>query len=193
MSTHRSPTRRLTDAVVAAAVRYEGPNGRAWATLEAEVVERCRVQLGWRTAGEAERDAVDLAVADACLWLRDTAVFGGAWRPDGGASLVGSAVRHARLRLVHHRRYIVRVRPPEELLVDDLDDVEADDDPAGTVEAAAQLDAFRAHVGESTWRLAAGQAAGWTLDELAAVHGVGVRGAATRLWRGRRSWSEHGW
>lgn len=179
--------------MTAAAVRYEGPTSRAWQQLETEVVDRCRTQLGWHRAGDAERDVIDLAVADACLWLRDVALLGGRWRSDGGATLIGSAVRYARLRLVHHRRYVPPDRPHQELLVEHFDDLCADDDPAATVEAAARLDAFRDLVGDDVWELAAAQAAGWTLDELAEVHGTGVRGLATQLWRGRRSWARRGW
>lgn len=195
MLTRAQPSQRQLDEAVAAAVRYEGTAGRAWSRLEAEVIDRCRSVLGWWRASAAQRDVIDLAVADACLWLRDVAVLGGAWDAARGATLVGSAVRYARLRLTHHARSRSADRPSSEIPVDPalFDGLEGGSDPAETVEAAEKIDAFRVHAGEAAWRFAAGQAAGWTLGELADAYDVGVRGLATRLWRARSSFSRSGW
>ena len=172
------------DAAAAAAVRAQGGHGPAWAMLEERLVATCLARLG----GD---ELVPLAVAEAVVWVRDQAVLNGLWDPYLGATLTGTALRRARLRLAHHRRSRRRWR---EVPVGDLDELDAA--LAGVVDhgewVPAVLDGTKVL---TDWPLAAAlgawQAGGWSLAEAAGREGVSERAAAAVLWRARRHWSRH--
>ncbi len=175
------------DVESAALVREQGPSGTAWSELEERLTRVCLSRIG-------VDEASNLAVGEAVAWVRDVAVLGGRWDPELGATLAGTAVRRARLRLAHHRRGRRRLREVPVGVLDDPTSITrahasvAGTDPGEIVAEWLDATAVLADRALAT-RIGAWQAAGWTLADAAVREGVSERSATTTLWRARQHWA----
>lgn len=181
----RSPAE---DGQIAALIRSRGPNIAEWRNLQRLVVTRCRLHLGWHRSSDDERSTIDLAIAEASHWLLTEAILGGRWHQDRGASLVGTALRRARFRLIAHQRAARRPGPKA---------VSLDDDPPSNqwgpeqaVEMIDELATFRDRVGSLNWMLVTQAGQGWPIACLATRFALSHRQVGTRLWRSRQHWRQ---